>query len=443
MKRYIIFLPIFLWATSMAGAEVKIDDASVHRAGDSVRVDFKMTIPSRTVGSDYVQRFTPVIKNGSDSVALDEIEIVGKRMQKLRRREEVLTGKKYEVTPYQAVNGSELQYEVVVPYESWMGDSPVALTLACEREGCCRVSPMPGIAVCRDVRLRPPYEPVVAPVAVEPSVAERLAEVEQVLFPMTQYEPYSESMQVWRDKGALKVYFPLDKSDLSRDYRDNGKTLDKIVDILKQIYADDRSDVGKILIVGFASPEGPTRRNERLAGARAQVLKEYVNQYLNLPDSLYEVANGGEAWGELRDMVEASSFDCKDKMLHIIDNTEDLGRREWLLRQLEGGKPFGELLRSVFSDQRNSGYMRVYYTSEPDSNAITINEAQRLIAAGDYDGAIARLEPIQDDTRSLNTLATAYYRKGDKEHALTLFKKAAEAGDETAKQNIKNIENDY
>ena len=127
------------------------------------------------------------------------------------------------------------------------------------------------------MKLRPPYVPSVQPVALIPSVAERLAEVEKVLFPMAEYEPYSDSMTVWRDRGALKVYFPLDKSDLRRDYRNNDVTLGRIVDILRQIYADDRSDVGKILIVGFASPEGPLGRNTRLAGARAEVLKEYVN----------------------------------------------------------------------------------------------------------------------------------------------------------------------
>ena len=86
--------------------------------------------------------------------------------------------------------------------------------------------------------------------------------------------------------------------------------------------------------------------------------------------------------------------------------------------------------------------MRVYYTSVPDSNAIKINQAQQLIEREDYEGAIALLQPIQDDKRSLNTLATAYYRKGDKDHALTLFRQAAEFGDKMAIQNVKNIEND-
>ena len=87
MKRYIVFLPVFVWAIFFAGAEVKVENASIHHSGDSIRVSFKILVPSGTIASDYVQRLIPVIENGVDSLALDEIEIIGKRKQKLRRRE--------------------------------------------------------------------------------------------------------------------------------------------------------------------------------------------------------------------------------------------------------------------------------------------------------------------------------------------------------------------
>ena len=138
MKRYIVFLPVFVWAIFFAGAEVKVENASIHRSGDSIRVSFKILVPSGTIASDYVQRLIPVIENGVDSLALDEIEIIGKRKQKLRRREAVLSGKTYEVPFYQTVDGGELQYDCVLPYEKWMGRAPVDLSLLCEREGCCR-----------------------------------------------------------------------------------------------------------------------------------------------------------------------------------------------------------------------------------------------------------------------------------------------------------------
>ena len=67
MKRYIVFLPVFVWAIFFAGAEVKVENASIHRSGDSIRVSFKILVPSGTIASDYVQRLIPVIENGVDS----------------------------------------------------------------------------------------------------------------------------------------------------------------------------------------------------------------------------------------------------------------------------------------------------------------------------------------------------------------------------------------
>ena len=64
-------------------------------------------------------------------------------------------------------------------------------------------------------------------------------------------------------------------------------------------------------------------------------------------------------------------------------------------------------------------------------------------AEGDFDGAVSLLRPIREDKRCLNTLATAYYRLGDKATALDLFKQAAAMGDKVAIQNLENIENDY
>ena len=53
MKRYIAFLPVFVWAIFFAGAEVKVENASIHRSGDSIRVSFKMLVPSGTLPIMY------------------------------------------------------------------------------------------------------------------------------------------------------------------------------------------------------------------------------------------------------------------------------------------------------------------------------------------------------------------------------------------------------
>ena len=57
MKRYIIIALSFLaWSMFAFGAEVKVENASLARSGDSLKIDFKIVVPQGTVGSDYLQR---------------------------------------------------------------------------------------------------------------------------------------------------------------------------------------------------------------------------------------------------------------------------------------------------------------------------------------------------------------------------------------------------
>lgn len=80
MKRYIIIALSFLaWSMFAFGAEVKVENASLARSGDSLKIDFKIVVPQGTVGSDYLQRMVPVVDNQVDSILLEEIEIEGKR----------------------------------------------------------------------------------------------------------------------------------------------------------------------------------------------------------------------------------------------------------------------------------------------------------------------------------------------------------------------------
>lgn len=40
---------------------------------------------------------------------------------------------------------------------------------------------------------------------------------------------------------------------------------------------------------------------------------------MKISDKLFDCANGGEAWTELRDQIADGSFDGRDELLHIID----------------------------------------------------------------------------------------------------------------------------
>lgn len=269
------------------------------------------------------------------------------------------------------------------------------------------------------------------------SEAERIAKDESVLRPIEEYEPYNPDVALRKMKDALFVHFHVNKSELRRDYMQNAATLDKIVDIMRRIKADSTSRVARVTIVGLASPDGPVVFNNNLSRRRAEALRDYVDSRVSLPDSVYEVVAGGEAWADLRDVVAESDLPQRDRLLEIIDETEDVNHREVLLRRLDGGRPW-RALRNMFVEQRNSGYIRVWYEAVPDTAATIINESIELIEKGDIDAAIDKLEPLADD-RKWNALGSAYYRAGRKADAIRSYERGAAAGDEAARRNLNEL----
>lgn len=217
------------------------------------------------------------------------------------------------------------------------------------------------------------------PVVEQPTVAEQLAYDHPVLVDYANYKAYTRDRVLRKEPGMLYVHYPLNSAELKEDYRDNRATLDEIINVTRQICADTRSDIRLIQIIGLASIEGSVQHNENLAQQRAESLHSYIQQQVGgLDDSLFEIVGGGEAWSEFRDQVNDLLLETSDdaqsraqtvpltraqinKVLEVIDVEADATRRLQQLRRLEGGSIYKVLAASLLSDQRNSGYLRIYY----------------------------------------------------------------------------------
>ena len=127
--------------------------------------------------------------------------------------------------------------------------------------------------------------------------------------------------------------------------------------------------------------------------------------------------------------------------IEVIDHEPDLNRREQRLRRLEGGRPWKYIKQYVLSDQRNSGYIRIYYDYVPDKAAATINRASELIGKGQYAEALALLNTVRSDERAQNALGVALWQTGRKQEALDCFRRAAANGNADAKENLRQLEN--
>lgn len=221
----------------------------------------------------------------------------------------------------------------------------------------------------------PPAEPVTPkevkpePVVVTPPAPTATVEVKRpqydnpILSHVSEYKPYDRSRVLRKEKDALFVYFPLGKTALRSDYRDNGKVLERIIEATRQIMNDTASTVKVIQIVGLASVEGPEAGNERLATARAKALQKYIQERVDVPDALFETVGGGEAWADFTDQLtelSASNSELK-QAVDIVKQERDPAVRVRKLQRLNGGRTWQYIRRHILYGQRYTGYIRVYY----------------------------------------------------------------------------------
>jgi TPR repeat protein len=110
---------------------------------------------------------------------------------------------------------------------------------------------------------------------------------------------------------------------------------------------------------------------------------------------------------------------------------------------MNGGRTWQYIKQNILADQRNSGYLRIYYDYVPDTVAAVINKASQLLLTDCDDchrQALQHLLNVGSDPRAHNALGVALYLCGRPEEALPYFRSAAANGNEDAKNNLEQIE---
>ena len=165
------------------------------------------------------------------------------------------------------------------------------------------------------------------------------------------------------DNTGLTVYFRQGRNNIDLAYRDNSYSLSRLIAAVRELQSSTDSRVTKIVIAGFASPEGSAELNFRLGQTRAETTHRYLIENGVLGAEQIELYNGKVNWGGLRKLVAQSSMPYRDQVLNIIDNTPDYRRQAELMR-LGGGAPYRYMLNNLFPELRNATYIKVYYENK-------------------------------------------------------------------------------
>lgn len=274
---------------------------------------------------------------------------------------------------------------------------------------------------------------------------------------------------------SVYVDFPAGSISVNPKYGNNRAELTKLEEHLKPLLQSDNGGVTKIRITGYASPDGNTKENERLAGNRSIQFKAYLRKQFNLPDNgLVTVDWVGEDWDGLKELIAKSDKKYSSRVLAIFQLTDDPDSRRKQIRAMDNGAVYKDIEKSFFSLLRrmelvvetksqvisaNNPLLIEQIYSQPEKVSLTdffraaslyrpgtdqYREVYEMAAYTYPSCAVAQLNAAaaalsQGDRHAWNNLVVLALMDGDEETAITYFQKFASQTLRLVRENMKLI----
>ena len=163
-------------------------------------------------------------------------------------------------------------------------------------------------------------------------------------------------------QGDALVSFLINETEMRSDLNSNKRDLDRISAILDNLLTNSNIRLQRVIISGYASPDGPYTRNVKLAEGRMAILKSFVKDRYNVPEELLMTKAVPEDWEGLERLVAAASIQDlphRDAILSIIASNRKLDVKERLIRGYV--KDFEYLKVYILPKLRRSEYYIQYY----------------------------------------------------------------------------------
>ena len=287
---------------------------------------------------------------------------------------------------------------------------------------------------------------------------DRLMRENDWVMPIEKYRPLDYLTRPGRDS-LMYISFAESSDVLKREYplkpvkdlHRNARVLDQLQHAIETIRDSETTDELLVSIVGLASIDGPQELNDSLSVRRARAVANYLNEKTFVSKKHFEVIGKGEAWDWFRAQVEAQP-EGHQKLLEILEEP-DPDKRERLIKA--DAKLYQEVKEEFLADQRNSGYIRIYYSNRPDVPTQKWNtDVMDLLKGKRYHDAVRAVEAdeslmdrIGEDPEAANAYGIALYftaldnkDEAAEARAVQLVRQAARDGSEAARHNLKGME---
>ena len=128
------------------------------------------------------------------------------------------------------------------------------------------------------------------------------------------------------------VHYAINRADIVPTYSTNTQQISELKDFMAQT-SDTTTHISAIHIVGYASPDGTSTQNDKLAANRAKSLYTYaVNTYH--PKQSVDTQHKTFSWRDCVDAVNASAIPNKSDVLAVLQSTHTEHDKEAKLRTM-------------------------------------------------------------------------------------------------------------
>lgn len=331
-------------------------------------------------------------------------------------------------------------YTLVVPEEA-VSDTVYGITY-------CEYSDRHGTGImCDTVTLTLPQCPPMSCHRVESnkSIADHIAANHPQVQSIRYYTPLTNASAADVATTPSTVRYRSNSSKLDPSYLQNARSIDEVMQIIGDILADSTTTIEAIQIAGYTQPDGSEDKATQRGYNRATALRDHIRRHHQLPDSVFEIAGGGNNWNLIyRDIAEINVPGGNELIAQLQQQPDDYSR-EKILKRYDNGALYKILQERYFPAHRMACCTGIYYRNSPDSIAQAINEIVDELPytpSPNYEMLIAKLKHFTNDARALNLEGVLEYRRHRRHAAEKAFAKAAKLGDTQALLNLEIVENE-
>ncbi len=438
-----------------------ISQMSVNRG--ETQLTLNMTVDPRAykVGSNQIVTLTPMLASETDTIEMAPVRIAGKGAWFA----EIRDGKSTPLTLYRAGKSLPVEYSGTVDFGPQFEKSSIIVRT--DTSSVCNCNPpLEGSMPVADLDFRR-FTPEL---------------------PFEYIAPKDTADKVFDLSGRANIIFKVNRTDIDWSYLSNQAELDSIMKSVNAVRDNEYATVERILLTGYASPEGPYANNVRLAKGRTEVVKKYVEDHSTFPSSVYDTSSVPEDWQGLRAWIAASSEPQKEAMIAFIDDPSVPIEKKNDVFRSKFPKEYPFLLKNVYPELRHTDYKitysirkffdideikkvfdrnprllslnefyllagkyapgtpdydKVFATAAvmyPESAVANLNAAGSAMALGNLNAAHMYLDKVKPSPEASYARGILAAKEGDYAKALQLLKEAKQAGVKGAAQAIAEVE---